>query len=245
MSKRKTSITKPEVTQNSTVDAGDDDELIGALVATMEKPIVKVGLDGKSIPLGKDEKLELDLEKLTAARELARISLLGELQRDVIRDKLTKGFASKGLRSLLEESEYLEESRGSDSIEKDEEISLLVNDFIATWGEQANRKYGPTKYAIDKTTNKTIEHEESVDEASSDVDEPAVEFPAVMSAHEVTRRLRRLGWVRRDGNGGHVRFQDEDGRIVRFGINHGDIPRGSLRADLRHAGISFAEFMLD
>lgn len=129
--------------------------------------------------------------------------------------------------------------------EQDEVVSALAQDLITLWVGRTAAKYIPASPDKETPTEDGSSSATVESERIGQSEELATEFPAVMDAPEVTRRLRRLGWVRRNGNGGHVRFQNEDGRIVRFGINHGEIPRGSLKADLRHAGISATEFMSD
>lgn len=196
-------------------------------------------------------------EKLVAASILARISLLDENARQLIREESTDDVTAKRrLKSTLGEAKFYDENGfdEEDASLKDDVVEELAKEFISVWGERTGRKYsGPIGIEIDSKTGKLTNQNKDKDsdsvekttEKASIPNVPAIEFPVVMDANEVTRRLRRLGWVRRNGNGGHVRFQNEDGRIVRFGINHGEIPRGSLRADLRHAGISAEEFMSD
>jgi predicted RNA binding protein YcfA (HicA-like mRNA interferase family) len=228
--------------RNPTSSGGGDDPELQAQLAIMTAPFAP-------------EQATEDIDRrLAAATYLAERAVHSESERRSIvagispeseRDSETDPHVQKFLDDAEDFNILLSSTDGISEAEQDEVVSALAEDLITLWVGRTAAKYIPASPDKETSTEDASSSVKVERERIGQSEEPAIEFPAEMGVREVTRRLRRLGWVRRDGNGGHVRFQNENGRIVRFGINHGEILRASLKADLRHAGISAREFMSD
>jgi predicted RNA binding protein YcfA (HicA-like mRNA interferase family) len=81
---------------------------------------------------------------------------------------------------------------------------------------------------------------------------PAERLPAVsprgqrlprVRAIDVLRALKRAGWYEIRQSGSHVRLRhDERPEDLTIAMHGGDVPTGTLRAIIRQAGLTIAEF---
>ena len=65
-----------------------------------------------------------------------------------------------------------------------------------------------------------------------------------VSAAAVSRALKKAGWYEIRQSGSHLRLRhDERPEDLTIAMHRGDVPFGTLRAILRQAGLTSAEFM--
>lgn len=233
MSKTQTDITF----QPSSVDTIDP-EIYGYvqdLVGIVDQPL----LETSPISEGSAEGLD---SLMSAAAELARIALLDEASRTLIRElaEAEGGPIKEDLDTLVEEAEtYV----GMGYAEEDSEsakgvLEDLTKDFISTWARRTASQYtGP------------IERKDKVSETSQDSERPidAVEGEKknsqrapTMNSAQVTNRLKALGFFPVSGGkgGSHIKFEHADGRRTVFPTGHsGDVKRLTLKSALERAGI--------
>ncbi len=231
----------PKHLNPTSADGGDDPEILAQL-AIMTAPFAP-------------EQATEDIDRrLAAATFLAERAVRSEAERHSIVAQISPksevgSEIDPRVQRFLDDAEDFEKLlSNTDNVseeEQDEVVSALAQELITLWVGRTAANFKPTTPEELPSTEVDSSSTTVENEGIRQNEEPAIEFPAEMGVREVTRRLRRLGWVRRDGNGGHVRFENEEGRNVRFGINHGSILRASLKADLRHAGIGFRDFMSD
>lgn len=228
--------------RNPTSSSGGDNSELQAQLAIMTAPFTP-------------EQATEDIDRrLAAATYLAERAVHSEAERRSIVAGISPGLeidseTDSDVQEFLSNAEefntLLSNTDDVSEAERDEVVSALAQDLITLWVGRTAAKYKPATPDNETPTEDGSSSAMAESERIGQSEELATEFPAVMGVREVTRRLRRLGWIRQDGNGGHVRFVNAEGRASRFGINHGEIRRGSLKADLRHAGINPAEFMAD
>ena len=66
-----------------------------------------------------------------------------------------------------------------------------------------------------------------------------------MSVRDVLRAFECAGFqiVRGRGKGSHIAMAREDSPVILVVPSHGNVPRGTLRALIRHSGLTVDEFL--
>lgn len=230
----------------TTSELGDEiDKYVGDLVDVLVRPIN---------PDDTETAYDDYDEKLKAAHEIARISLLDQVARTVLK----KGFfdhggVDDGVKALLQDAEDYNELGYDEQKEADQEevINKLANDYlrISTHRKAAEYAKADQDVEVDPATGKVTKNKESEDNETSSasdrtIDEQKEEVVRggslkAMTKQDVMRILTKAGFerVKGRGKGSHAFYRHPDGRQTPVVEGRGGIPTGTRDSIFDRAGI--------
>lgn len=232
------SKTQTDITFQPSISDVIDPEVYGYvqdLVGIVDQPLLETA------PISEGSVEGLD-SMISAASELARIALLDEASRTLIRElaEADGGPAKEDLETLVEEAEtYVgmgydeEDSESAKGVLED-----LTDDFLRTWAQRTASQYTGPIDRKDKVSETSQDSERPIDAVEGD--KKNSQRAPTMNSVQVTNRLKALGFFPVSGGkgGSHIKFEHADGRKTVFPTGHsGDVKRRTLNGALKRAGI--------